>query len=342
MMITIIIPIYNVQDYIVKCLESVGAQTYEGPMECILVDDCGNDDSVLLAEQFMASYKGRIEFRMMRHDHNRGLSAARNTGLEVARGSFIGFVDSDDWVEPNMYEELFAYLSNDPKALFVTSGIIAESSEDSEYGHANTDKYEEGGVMEPYHFLELMLATKTNNAAWNKLYRKEFFNVPFREGLICEDFLFFYDNCKSLIGKDVHILTTPKAYYHYAIRSGSITNQLLQSPKQWYVDLLVNMTYILDDCQHTYPGLYEIQLNRFTSVFGHHFYDIVNNQSLPSFRNDALCQMNKYVRLMDKSRFSLMTKIDMFIVSYLPNGYVVDRHIVTLRKRIKSLIKRNT
>lgn len=341
-MISIIIPIYNVQDYIIKCLESVGAQTYEGLMECILVDDCGNDDSVLLAEQFIASYKGRVEFRMIHHDHNRGQSAARNTGMEIARGEFIGFVDSDDWIEPSMYEELYAYLSNDPQALFVTSGIIAEFPKGPEYGHANTDKYEDGGIIELYHFLELLLATKTNHSCWNKLYRKDFFKVPFREGIISEDLLFLYDNCKSLIGKDVHILTTPKAYYHYTIRPGSSMNQDTQSPKQWYVDYLVAMTYVLDECQHTNPDLYGIQLKRFTSVFGHHFYEIVNNKSLPLFRNDALCKMNIYVRLMDKRRFSLMTKIDMFLVSHLANGYVVDRHVVNLRKRIKSLIKQNS
>lgn len=341
MMISIIIPIYNVQDYIVKCLESVGTQTYEGPMECILIDDCSNDNSVLFAEQFMASYKGCVEFRMIHHDQNRGQSAARNTGLEVARGEFIGFVDSDDWIEPNMYEELYGYMSNDPKALFVTSGIIAEFPEGPEYGHANTDKYEEGGTIEPYPFLELLLSTKTNYSIYNKLYRREFFAIPFREGIMVgEDLLFFYDNCKALIGKDCHFITTPQAYYHYVIHPDSIMHQDAQSPKQWYVDTLVTMTYVIDDSKNTYPDLYKIQLSRFATVFGHHFYEMVNNKALTTLRKDTLNKLNKYVRVMNKHKFSLMTRTDMFIASNVPNGYSWVRHIAKCRKNTKSLIKR--
>lgn len=338
-MISIIVPVYNVQDYVVNCLKSITAQTYPGEMECILVDDCSTDQSPQLIEQFILSYQGRIDFRLLRHDHNQGLSASRNTGLKGSKGELISFIDSDDWIEPNMYEELYHYLSDDPKALFVTSSIIAEFPERSESGYANTDKYKEGGIIEPYHFLELLLATKTNNSACNKLFRKEFFNASFREGIFCEDFMFFYDNCKVLIGKDCHFVTTPKAFYHYYIRSGSIMRPDSQSPKQWYIDLLVNMTIVLDDCHNTYPELYHIQLKRFESVYGFFFYNIVNNKSLTKIRSDALVKLNRYVRVMDKQRFSLMTRLDMFFVSYIPNGYIIDRYIVDFRKKMKSYVK---
>lgn len=339
-MLSIIVPVYNAQDYIIRCLESIVAQTYQGDVECILVDDCSTDQSTQRIDQFISSYQGCFEFKLIHLDQNQGPSGARNAGVKASRGELFAFVDSDDWIEPNMYEELYRLLSQDPKALFVTSGIIAETPTGTEYGHANTDKYEEGGTIEPYPFLELLLATKTNYSIYNKLYRREFFTIPFREGIMVgEDLLFFYDNCKVLIGQDCHFLTTPRAYYHYIIHPGSIMHQDTQSPKQWYVDTLVTMTYVLDDSQNTYPNLYKIQLNRFATVFGHHFYEIVNNKALTTLRKDMLTKLNKYVRVMDKHKFSLMTRIDMLIASNVPNGYRWVCNIAKFRKCIKLLNK---
>jgi len=96
MKVSIIIPLYNVKKYISDCLLSVARQTFRGKIECIIVDDCGTDNSVTLAEQFIAGYDGPIEFTMCHHNHNRGLSAARNTGIDVATGDYIYFLDSDD------------------------------------------------------------------------------------------------------------------------------------------------------------------------------------------------------------------------------------------------------
>lgn len=104
--ISILIPVYNVEQYIKRCIASVMAQTYTGKMECILVDDCGTDKSVIVAEQLTAGYKGNIEFSIIHHEHNRGLAAARNTAVDAALGDFVMHVDSDDWIEPNMIERL--------------------------------------------------------------------------------------------------------------------------------------------------------------------------------------------------------------------------------------------
>ena len=85
--VSIIIPIYNVQDFLVECLESVIKQTYSGNMECILVDDCGTDNSIAIAEQIIEkNQNSNIQFKILHHTHNRGLSAARNTGADEAIG----------------------------------------------------------------------------------------------------------------------------------------------------------------------------------------------------------------------------------------------------------------
>lgn len=106
--ISVIVPIYNVENYILECLQSVAAQTKTKNVECILVDDCGTDNSVKVAEQFISAYKGDISFALFHHSENKGLSAARNTGIKNARGKYLFFLDSDDTIKPYCLDELFA------------------------------------------------------------------------------------------------------------------------------------------------------------------------------------------------------------------------------------------
>lgn len=104
--VSIIIPVYNVAPYIEACLKSVMRQTYGGQMECIIVDDCGTDDSIAIAERMTAAYQGPIQFRMLHHDRNRGLSAARNMGTNAATGDYIYYLDSDDEITTDCIERL--------------------------------------------------------------------------------------------------------------------------------------------------------------------------------------------------------------------------------------------
>lgn len=106
--ISVIVPIYNVENYILECLQSVAAQTKTKNVECILVDDCGTDNSVKVAEQFISAYKGDISFALFHHSENKGLSSARNTGIKNARGKYLFFLDSDDMIKPYCLDELFA------------------------------------------------------------------------------------------------------------------------------------------------------------------------------------------------------------------------------------------
>ena len=87
MKVSIIIPIYNVKKYIIRCLKSVQNQLYR--YECILVDDKGQDDSMKVAKQFVEEYKGTVKFLLCEHHVNQGLSAARNTGINKASGDYI-------------------------------------------------------------------------------------------------------------------------------------------------------------------------------------------------------------------------------------------------------------
>ncbi|MCR5127201.1 MAG: glycosyltransferase [Lachnospiraceae bacterium] len=101
-LITIIIPVYNKEAYLKRCLDSVLSQTYPH-LEVLLVDDCSSDGSLKICEDY-AKRDARV--RVLKQEENAGASAARNAGIEAATGDYIGFTDADDWIEPGMYEAL--------------------------------------------------------------------------------------------------------------------------------------------------------------------------------------------------------------------------------------------
>ena len=94
MKVSIIIPVYNVDSYIETCLQSVFNQTYQN-IEVIIVDDCGTDHSMEIVEKVVSTYKGTFSIKILHHNLNSGLSAARNTGIKNATGEYIYFLDSD-------------------------------------------------------------------------------------------------------------------------------------------------------------------------------------------------------------------------------------------------------
>jgi glycosyltransferase involved in cell wall biosynthesis len=100
MKVSIVVPIFNARSYLERCLRSVMAQSC-GELECLLVDDGSTDGGLELAERALAAYAGPVEFRILRHDRNRGQSAARNTGIRAATGDYLYFLDSDDEIFPD-------------------------------------------------------------------------------------------------------------------------------------------------------------------------------------------------------------------------------------------------
>lgn len=166
-MISILIPIYNVSQFILRCLESVAAQSYDGDVECVLIDDCGKDDSMAIAEEFIAHQPSRIKFRIIHHNQNRGLAAARNTGVHFAEGDFVMHLDSDDWLEP------------DAVALLVNKQI--ETNADIVSGNALAH-YESGVKLfeEPEYSDNMEMVRKTiqmsmDHVIWRRLIRKSLY-----------------------------------------------------------------------------------------------------------------------------------------------------------------------
>lgn len=214
--ISIIVPIYNVEPYITDCLQSVMRQTYQEPLECILVDDCGTDKSMAIVEELIAGYEGPIEFRIIHHEHNRGLSAARNTGMDAATGEYMYFLDSDDWISDDCIEKLAKPLQE--REFDMVVGNYELVSEEVLPCPQLSEK--EGAVFND-ELCRSILSRGIFVMVVNKLFRKKHLQdngLAFEEGLIHEDELFTFVSAMCISSCYVLHQTT----YFYRIRENSI------------------------------------------------------------------------------------------------------------------------
>jgi glycosyltransferase involved in cell wall biosynthesis len=215
--LSIIIPVFNVEKYIGKCLESVFIQDVSShEYEVIVIDDGTPDNSMGIVENFGTKYSN---LKIIKQS-NQGLSAARNAGLNIARGEYIWFVDSDDWIEKNCLKEIFYYLNTYQSEVFVTPLKSTEESTDK----INCDFF--SGVQEisfssGINFLkDAMRITPIQIYIFNRRFLEKH-HLKFMNGVYHEDTEFaprmlYYANQVCLINK---------SFYNYLIReSGSITS----------------------------------------------------------------------------------------------------------------------
>lgn len=210
--ISIIVPVYNVADYLPKCIESILAQTFTD-FELILINDGSPDKSPQICDHY-ASLDSRVH---VIHKKNGGVSEARNCGLDIARGKYIGFADSDDWLAPDMFELLYN-LSEKHDADISICGhyVVTDDSTEPLY------EYFEGEIV--YSNVEgvqkIVEDVEIQSYLWNKLFKRELFeNLRFPVGKIYEDLWAMYFLFKNA-NKSVRVWD-PK--YYYLQRGGSIT-----------------------------------------------------------------------------------------------------------------------
>ncbi|MFR9579483.1 MAG: glycosyltransferase family 2 protein [Rikenellaceae bacterium] len=214
--ISVIIPIWNVENYIERCLRSIFEQTKTEGVEFILVNDCTPDGSMEVARRVIAEYPN-LTVRIIEHPENRNNGAARQTGLEAAIGDYTMQVDSDDWCEPRMLEELYAKAIETDADIVYCNYYFNEILEELPVHQTGFDMckfYLEGSRL-------------PGSALWNKLIKRNLFtqyNVAINHGGMRRSIdkyttirLFYFAD------KVVHL---PSAYYHYYynVNPNSVTN----------------------------------------------------------------------------------------------------------------------
>lgn len=238
--VSVIIPVFGVENYVKKCTESLMNQTMKN-VEFIFVDDCTNDKSIYVIREIISRYEKR-NVKIIKHDKNIGLPAARNTGLAIAQGEYIIHIDGDDFVEPEMLEEMYIEATK-KNADIVWSDIFLSYKEHERYlvqPNYNTPKAALFGI----------LRGEMKYNVWNKLVRKNLYiksNIKFPVGFgMGEDMTMIKLFCHAST-----ISYIPKAFYHY-VKDNS--QAFSQTYSKRHLKELSNNVNDLSDYLKTYLG----------------------------------------------------------------------------------------
>ena len=293
--ISIIIPVFNVEQYVRQCLESVISQTIDHSLlECIIVNDCTPDKSMEIANEIVDKYNnnvykrgGGIIFKLLSHEKNKGLSASRNTGMKHATGEFIFFVDSDDYLYHDSLSILLNYHQQEPEADLIMG---------NHYDELNTTTYYKIKNAKIIRNKNLLFLGKTKKiSAWNSLVSRKVLvdnNIEFVDGIYFEDNVFNY----QLIPVIKCAVVAPETTYFYRKNPQGI---MLAAPKE-KVEKVVN-DYLL------ILALFEEYLN-------------------------SNCYVGKSVAILDKSM--VLTDMIKHNASRLTNVDSMNRQLATLRRRV--------
>ncbi len=247
-LISVVIPVYNVEKYLCRSIDSVVQQTYKN-LEIILVDDGSTDGCPEICDEY-AKKDNRIK---VIHKENGGLSDARNAGIREVHGSYVGFVDSDDWIALNMYENLLDLIEKAHADIAVCGVVRVEEEKEIMQPNKRIIVLNQKEYIERYFKINSQV---TEYYAWNKLYKVSLLSEDqYPKGLTAEDVFGTY---KAILKADKIVLTN-QMYYYYYYNANSITghfsNKVFDQIEVW--DKVVEYTK-----QHAPEYLEYAELNR--------------------------------------------------------------------------------
>lgn len=299
--LSIIIPVYNVEQWISCCLESCLRQDrLQTDYEIIIVNDGTKDRSIDIVQEYMNKYKNIHII----HQENKGLSGARNTGLQNANGKYVWFVDSDDFVESNCLDDLLSFAEKESlDVLCFGLNLFYENGQIGSY----TIQFEKEKF--PYKGTDFISQVKMPPAAWVAIYRKEFLinnQLYFLEGVLHED-MEFTPKAYCLAKR---IAFVNQAVYYYRQRSGSIMKSF--NPKK-SPDLLRVADSLYDFAQKNLISdkkTYLLFINKIAFVFSQSLSHFVkqNNLSTADYKNKPYypIRINSYMNLKEKIKYRLI------------------------------------
>lgn len=309
--LSIIVPVYNVEKYLPICLDSIINQTFKN-WELIIVDDASTDNSSEIICAYASKYNNITPIFL---EHNTGVGNARNRGMEIAKGHYIGFVDADDWIDLNFYKNLV-------KSIIKDNSEIAVCGVKTEYLNAKCSSYRYK-YMDPHcidHNYALRLLANSQNIDQfispivpNKIYSTSFlkeYNLLFDPSRSFQDdfFTFFclvYANKISLV---------PEAYYHYFQRPNSITHIFSKQLVNDCLDILVQIKNKLFE-----ENLFQIYHQEYYSFFERCLSSLL--RMLQTRENDYHSQ-KKYLEYIFKECFRRFSARE--IIQYIDNQRIFD------------------
>jgi glycosyltransferase, group 2 family len=321
MLISVIIPVYNVEDYLHYAIESLEKQTYKN-FEVILVNDGSTDDSGKLCDEYSEKYSNISVF----HKENGGLSDARNFGVQQAKGEFITFLDPDDYLEEYSLE-LLAGIQEMHDCDIVSTRVKATELYNVYSNHSLTEEdIKNVIVMDRDVFLEEAFYDKVATvSACGKLYRKNILEIPFPKGRIYED-LYIVSEHVAKANKIVH---TPLQIYNYYKRQGSIVNSKFTSKQYDFFEAINYNKKIISIYFNNNKNL----LSAINAKEKMGAFKIISNanQTSPNDVNHIRKIISRdFLDLMKNKNISFIFKMKYLVLLFSPNNFY----------RIKSFVKK--
>lgn len=283
-LISIIVPVYNVEKYLDRCVESIVSQTYKN-LEIILVDDGSPDNCPALCEEW-AEKDRRIK---VIHKKNGGVSSARNAGVEGAKGDYIAFVDSDDYIEQGAYEFMINSAVKDDSDILVCS-YFADNTDDENTDNALWDVPQSDALS------KIACGDYKYGVLWNKLYKKSVAeNIMMPDLVCCEDLVYNYfafKNAKKIKesnAKYYHYMSNDESTVHVSFGIGAfdavkskeiiLKNEQGTSLEKYAVKGLINSCFVVlsgviqsGNCFDKYDFLRDIILSYKKEIFNSNLY----------------------------------------------------------------------
>lgn len=320
--ISIIVPVYNVSEYVGTCLDSLLRQTYQN-VEIIVIDDGSTDNSGRICDQYAEKYSDKIK---VIHTENHGLSAARNVGLKAANGKYLAFVDSDDWIEEEMCEILLENL-NKSNADISSCGV----KQDFNNGKDLLNKVSDSQKCNQRELAkEIIKNQNVYGYVCNKLFKKSMLDgLQFDETLMsCEDIDFtvrYIENCKFGV-------YTVSELYHYRQRRGSMTGEFNYNPRKLsvikaYEKIMPIYEQICPECMYILLKNYlKINLNILGRMKCSHYQNVEIERMLLKNIQDT------YSKVIKDKRNPLGTRINIVFSRKFPGVILGIKQIILKRK----------
>ena len=262
--ISVIIPAYNIEDLVIRCLDSVYNQTYPGNLLEIIVVDDGSTDSTLdklndYAKSHTAADRATIK---VLHQENGGSSLARNNGLSVATGDYVGFVDADDFVDPHMYEDLMTAIEAEEDEILMAQASRDEIAENGEKLPDVCIPPSEKKVVSGQEHLRTLLMHTGDASYCTKLTKRELFEAAdgkFPVGELNEDFYLMI----HMLQKVDKLVILPDQYYHVFYRSGSNSRKKADQKDYFppvFTDIVRNSDVAKQLVEKSFPELKEVSM----------------------------------------------------------------------------------
>lgn len=245
--VSILVPVYNVEAYLPKCIDTIIGQTYRN-LQVVMIDDGSKDGSWKVMQEY-AARDARIEIY---HQENQGVASTRNHLLEKVRGEYVLFVDSDDWIEPEMVEYLLTNIQVEDADMVTCSNVINDESVVQDEVHREVWSQEKA-------VMEFLRHVSFNGSLWNKLVKASLLhNLRFHCGISYgEDALF----CWGILQKVSKVIVTDRNLYHYRMNNNSLSHKSWTPDKKGSNHIVWET--ISGETKRYWPGYVDIALARY-------------------------------------------------------------------------------